>query len=113
MFRAMALKELREIRGIVLLAVAAYGLLLAASIDPQSAWNPLRMFLSGGRWMYVPFVADDFVNKLCTIAVIFAIAWDCGSRWASRSPGHTRFSCTAGRALLLIGIKLLLEWACT
>ena len=67
-------EEFREIRGIVLLAVVAYGLLVAAAVDPSSAWNPLRLFYSTGGGMNVPFVTGDFVTKLCMIATIFAIA---------------------------------------
>jgi hypothetical protein len=70
----MAIKELREIRGIVLLALAAYGLLVAAAIDPQTPWNPLRLFSGSGEGIVVPFISGDFVGKLCLIATIFAVA---------------------------------------
>jgi hypothetical protein len=105
----MALKEFREIRGIVLLAVAAYGLLVVAAIDPWSGWNPLRIFYRGGGGMNVPFVADDFVGKFCTIAVIFAIALGLRQSLGESAGGTYPFLLhrPADRRWL-IGVKLLL-----
>jgi ABC-type transport system involved in multi-copper enzyme maturation permease subunit len=75
MFRAMALKEFREIRGIALLALVAYGLLVAAAIDPASSLNLFSLFGSSGRSeMHVPFVNDAFSGKFFMISVIFTIA---------------------------------------
>ena len=75
MYRAMALKEFREIRGIVLLAVAGYALLVVAAMAPTSPWNLLAFFrLSNGYDGDVPFVHDEFGGKFVFISVIFTIA---------------------------------------
>jgi hypothetical protein len=76
MFRAMAFKEVREIRGIVLLALAAYGLLVAATIAPASSLNLFSLFGSSARGeLQVPFVSDGgFESRYFMISVIFAIA---------------------------------------
>jgi hypothetical protein len=70
MFRAMAIKELREIRGIVFLALVAYSLLLIGAITPTLAL--FDWFRSGDPIM--PFIIDDFTGKFYLISVIFAIA---------------------------------------
>jgi hypothetical protein len=64
----MALKEFREIRGIVLLAAAGYALLAFAAMAPASPWN---------------------------ILAFFRLPWVCGNRWASRSAEPIRFYCIA------------------
>jgi hypothetical protein len=59
MFKAMALKELRETRGIILLALAAYSLLLVANLFSTTlTWRRLA-----------PFVDDGFI---LVIALLFA-----------------------------------------
>lgn len=66
MFRAMALKELREIRGIVLLALAAYGYLLSNLLNPrQSEWH---------RFLNIPFTTDNLTGNLMFISAAMAIA---------------------------------------
>ena len=75
MYRAMALKEFREIRGIVLLAAAGYALLAFAAMAPASPWNILAFFrLTNAYGGEVPFVRDDFVGKFYFVSVIFTIA---------------------------------------
>ena len=75
MFRAMALKEFREIRGIALLALAAYGLLVAAAIGSDILVEPFRVvWLVRSSGMGVPFVNDDFVGRFYLISVVFTIA---------------------------------------
>lgn len=74
MFRAMALKEFREIRGILFLALAAYGLLLASVINPASSINPLVWFGFRSGSSGVPFIGDDFAGVFYLISVVFAIA---------------------------------------
>jgi len=75
MYKAAALKELREIGGIVLLAVAAYALLTVAAVAPAS---PLNLLATVGACrsfgMGVPFVNDDFVGTFYFISVVFTIA---------------------------------------
>ena len=66
MFRAMALKELREIRGIVLLAVAAYGYLVSNLLNPRQS-----------EWCYsliIPFTTDNLTGKLMVISAAMAVA---------------------------------------
>jgi hypothetical protein len=75
MFRTMALKELREIAGISVVALLAYGLLVAATIEPSSSLNIFAwLFTSRSYATPVPFVEDDFVGKFFLISVLFAIA---------------------------------------
>jgi hypothetical protein len=74
MFRAMAFKELREIRGLALLAFLAYGLLVVGTTDPRSSANVFTILQSyrlreGG----IPFVSDGFHGFFLQISVIFAI----------------------------------------
>jgi hypothetical protein len=75
MFKAMALKEFREIRGLVLLALVAYILLLAGVIGSDSPWNIFWLF--GWFRTYnlgIPFLSDDFRDWFLVISIIFAIA---------------------------------------
>lgn len=112
MFKAMAIKELREIRGIALLALAAYGLLVAAAIDPQTPWNPLRLFYGGGDGTGVPFVSGDFVGKLCLIAVIFSVALGLRQSLGESLGGTYPFLLhRPAERRWLIGLKLLLGLA--
>jgi hypothetical protein len=64
MFRAMALKELRETRGIALLGLAAYGLVLWTMLAQVLKWSPQRM----------PFVDDGFISGYIWVSGGFAIA---------------------------------------
>jgi hypothetical protein len=64
MFRAMALKELRETRGIALLALAAYGLLLWCQMAQVLKWRPQTM----------PFVDDGFLPGYIWVSGGLAIA---------------------------------------
>jgi hypothetical protein len=67
MFKAMAMKELREVRGIGLLALAAQVYLAVAAVNP-------RLFLPGDR-SPVPFVDDGFfLGWFVLISVATAIA---------------------------------------
>ena len=104
MFRAMAIKEFREIRGIVLLALAAYALLAAATIDPMS---PLNIF--GARTLdgSVPFVRDIFTGWFFFISVVFTIALGLRQTLGESMRGTYPFLLhrPAGRRWL-IGIKL-------
>ena len=95
MYRAMAMKEFREIRGIVLLAVAAYGLLVAAAIGSGTPCEPARdVVLYSGGGDGVPFVSDDFTGKFYPdCGDLHDCPGVCGSRWASRSAGRIRFCC--------------------
>ena len=75
MFRAMAWKELREIRGIAVAAMVMYGLITVGAIDPGS---PLNLFgylsmewESGDR---VPFVQGTFAGWFYFFAAVTAIA---------------------------------------
>lgn len=109
MFKAMALKELREIRGIVLLALAAYGLLVAALIGPASSANPFVLFglvYSGGD--IVPFFDDVFTHMFCVISVIFAIALGLRQTLGESIGGTYPFLLhRPANRCWLIGVKLL------
>jgi hypothetical protein len=75
MLKATVVKEFREIRGIALLALAVYGLLVAATVDPRSSLNVFSLIaLSYGPERYVPFVNDSFAGKFFMISTVFAIA---------------------------------------
>jgi hypothetical protein len=75
MLKATVVKEVREIRGIALLALAAYGLVVGAAIDPRSSLNVLSLFGSSARAeIYVPFVNDSFSSKFFMASAVFAIA---------------------------------------
>jgi hypothetical protein len=75
MFRAMALKELREVTGIAVLALAAYGLLVAAMIETLSSLNILAwLFSANSISTGIPFLEDAFVGRFFLISALFAIA---------------------------------------
>jgi hypothetical protein len=76
MFRAMVWKELRGIRGIALLALAVYALLLSSTVMPSATSGmPLVAFFGGGRDAPdVPFVYDNFLGHYCWISFLMAIA---------------------------------------
>jgi hypothetical protein len=68
MFRALAVKELRETRGIALLALAACGYLAAMTIDP-------RFPMGRGWWQdAIPFVDDRFFGWCGWISAALATA---------------------------------------
>ncbi len=78
MFRAMVLKELREIRGIVLLALVVYTLMLIAAIAPNLSGRvlPLLSLLSVFRnrqETLVPLVNDVFVVWYYLASAVLAI----------------------------------------
>ena len=101
MFRAMALKELRETRGITLLALAAYALLVAASVSP---WGTRQRFMP-------PFFLNRdgvFIGWFVCISGAMAIALGLRQTLGESIPGTYPFLLhrPAGR-LWLIGVKLL------
>jgi hypothetical protein len=71
----MALKELREIRGIVIAALVVYGLIVVAAIHPHT---PLDVFAYLSMDMQVgdriPFVNDASVGKFYFFAAVMATA---------------------------------------
>jgi hypothetical protein len=74
----MALKELREIRGIAMLSLVIYALLLVNVIAPRSSLNLLRL---AGLWgernqqgSLLPLVNDAFVFRFHVVSAALAIA---------------------------------------
>lgn len=63
MFKAMALKELRETRGIALLALAGYVLVIWRQLG-HLKWRPER----------IPFVNDEFLGPYLMVSVVLAVA---------------------------------------
>ena len=110
MYKAAALKEFREILGIALLALAAYGLLVSGTMDPDS---PLNIFV----WLHLanrggtctPFIGDDFRGMFLLISVVFALALGLRQSLGESIRGTYPFLLhrPADRCRL-IGIKLLL-----
>ena len=99
MFRAMALKELRETRGITLLALAAYALLVAAEASP---WGVRQRY-------WPPFVNDSlFFGWFICISAAMAIALGLRQTLGESIPGTYPFLFhrPADRRWL-IGVKLL------
>ncbi len=72
MFRAMALKELREIRGVAVAAMIIYGIITVAAVDPRSALNLFKYLPMNWR-DGIPFVSDSFVGKFYFFAALAAI----------------------------------------
>ncbi|MBN2292500.1 MAG: hypothetical protein JXM70_08755 [Pirellulales bacterium] len=72
MFRAMALKEFREIRGVALAAMIIYGIITIAAIDYRSPLN-LFLYLPINWREGIPFVYDSFVGKFYFFAALMAI----------------------------------------
>jgi hypothetical protein len=64
MFRAVTLKELRETRGIILLALAAYGVVLWYQVLQMVKWNALTL----------PFADAQFIMRYLYISAALAIA---------------------------------------
>lgn len=99
MFRTMALKELRETRGITLLALAAYALLVAAEASP---WGARQRYLA-------PFLNDGvFYGWFICISAVMAIALGLRQTLGESVPGTYPFLYhrPADRRWL-IGVKLL------
>ena len=99
MFRAMALKELRETRGITLLALAAGALLVAAM---AGQWGARQRFMP-------PFINDStFISWFVCISGAMAIALGFRQTLGESIPGTYPFLFhrPAGRRWL-IGVKLL------
>lgn len=74
MFRAMALKEFREIRGIAVAALIIYGIITIAAIDYRSPLNLFRYLPINFR-EGIPFVGDSFVSKFYFFAALVAIVF--------------------------------------
>jgi hypothetical protein len=99
MFRAMVLKELREVRGITLLALAAYALLVAAASSP---WGARQRY-------WPPFINDGvFTGWFVCISGAMAIALGLRQTLGESIPGTYPFLFhrPADRRWL-IGVKLL------
>jgi hypothetical protein len=79
MWKALAIKEIREDTWIAAVALAVYLLIVIDNIG----WN-LPGFLSGVSWIYsygyrggpqqIPFVANDFVTSSAIVSALLAIA---------------------------------------
>ncbi len=63
MFKAMAMKELRELRGIALLALAAYAMLVVVDYLMTTRWHPET----------IPFIGDGFFVFYCWITPVVAV----------------------------------------
>lgn len=76
MFRAMVLKELREIRGIGLVGVVVYLLLVVSIVSPSFRNHVilLGMLTDGNVAPDIPFVLDDFASRYWWISLLLAIA---------------------------------------
>jgi hypothetical protein len=103
MFRAMVLKELREICGIAIAGVAAYGYLAAAAVNP-------KLFPPGTRnGIMPPFVDDGFFGGwFVCISVVVAIALGLRQTLGESVAGTYPFLFhRPARRRWLIGMKLL------
>ena len=103
MFRAMAWKELREIRGIAISGVAAYCYLAAAAVNPR--------LLPLGTWRgnMPPFVDDGFFGGwFVSISVVVAIALGLRQTLGESIAGTYPFLFhRPARRRWLVGMKLL------
>jgi hypothetical protein len=101
MFRAMAMKEWREIRGIVLIALAVSAYSVAVQLMPR---------LPFGNWneVTVPFVTDVFIGWIWFISIPMTIAIGLRQTLGESIPGTYPFLFhrPAGRRWI-IAIKLL------
>lgn len=101
MFRVMAWKELREVGGIALVALAAQIYLAVATVHPN-IFPFIRRYSTG-----MPFINDDYIGWLSCICVVTAVAL--GARQTLGESIHGTypflFHRPAGRRWL-IGIKL-------
>jgi hypothetical protein len=100
-FRAMAMKELRETRGIALVALAVYVYGVAAQLYP-------RLPFGDGREAVTPFLGDSFIGWLWVVSVPLAIALGLRQTLGESIPGTFPFLFhrPAGRRWL-IGVKVL------
>ncbi len=79
MVRAMVLKELREVRGIAVLALLLYAFLLTYAIAPTLWWDYVP-FLAQTSWEgsfsneMLPFIQDRFTSDLAYASAALAIA---------------------------------------
>ncbi|MEN6407349.1 MAG: hypothetical protein ABFC77_12875 [Thermoguttaceae bacterium] len=75
MFKAMVWKEWREIRGIVLLALAVYAMLVVSTIQPQVMGDLMvfSVFCSGNTPSDLPFVNDAFTGHYWWISLALAL----------------------------------------
>ena len=113
MFRAMAMKELRETRGIALIALAVYGLLVVGAITPAvSRGFIFAMFSSYQPDGATPFISDGFVMKFYWISAAIAIALGMRQTIGESVRGTYPFLLHRPAGLrLLIGMKLLVGTA--
>jgi hypothetical protein len=103
MFRAMAMKELWEIRGIAIAGVAAYGYLAAAAMNP-------RLLPPGDRNSILPPFVDDgfFGGWFVSISVLMTIALGLRQTLGESVAGTYPFLFhRPARRCWLIGMKLL------
>ncbi len=71
MWKALAIKELRELAPIALLALVAYGLLLDSQREPSVAPWTKQFF---GRSYELPFLGQDFYFRFILVSAPFAMA---------------------------------------
>ena len=102
MFRAMAMKELREVRGIGLLALAANVYLVAAATNPR-VFPPVQR-------ASVPLVNDDFFfSFFVVISAATAIALGLRQTWGESLRGTYPFLFhRPAERRWLVGVKLLI-----
>jgi hypothetical protein len=98
MFRAMVMKELRETRGIALLGLAAYGLVLWITITQIVKWRPQT----------IPFVDDGFIAGYAWVSGALAIALGMRQTLGESMAGAYPFLFHRPATLRwMIGVKLL------
>ncbi len=79
MVRAMVLKELREVRGIAVLALLIYAFLLTYAIAPAAFWWDYVPFLAQSSWTdrpsaaVCPFIQDRFTSDFAYASAVLAI----------------------------------------
>jgi ABC-type transport system involved in multi-copper enzyme maturation permease subunit len=108
-FKAMAIKELRETRGIALLALAVYGVSVVGAMTPAVSRNLVFLvFSSYPREGATPFVNDSFVLKFYWISAAVAIALGMRQTVGESVRGTYPFLLhRPAERRLLIGTKLL------
>lgn len=107
MFRAMTLKELREIRGIVIGAMIVYGIITIAAIDPRSPLNLLSFLDSNMSSDSVPFVRDSFGGKFYFFAALVTILLGFWQTFGESTRGTYPFLLHRPASIRwLIGVKL-------
>jgi ABC-type transport system involved in multi-copper enzyme maturation permease subunit len=73
MFRAMAMKEWREARKVVLIALAVYALMGISFASEVRSLDPFSYSPFGFRYSAVPFVDDQHVNNFYCVAAGMAV----------------------------------------